>query len=58
MDGMVGYCPEWYYVLRAADRLHCTPWELLDQSIYWLDVGLNAIAAENRGADIRQQRGR
>jgi hypothetical protein len=55
MDGKVGYVPDWYYLLRAADRLHCTPWELLEQSIYWQDTALKAISAEIAGEQIRAQ---
>jgi len=56
MDGKMGYVPDWYYLIRAADRLHCTPWELLEQSIYWQDIAVKAISAENRGVDIKAQR--
>jgi hypothetical protein len=55
MDGKVGYVPDWYYLVRAADRLHCTPWELLEQSIYWQDIALKAISAEVAGEQIRAQ---
>lgn len=56
MDGLMGHCPDWYYLLRAADRLHCPPWQLLEQSVYWQDIAIKAISAENRGADIKRQR--
>ena len=55
-DGLMGYVPDWFLVLRACDRLHCKPWELLEQSIYWQDIALKAITAENEAAKIRQQR--
>lgn len=56
-DGLMGYCPDWYLAVRASDRLHCKPWELIEQSIYWQDVGLKAISGEIEGAKIKAQRG-
>lgn len=46
MGGKVGYLPDWYAPILAADRLHCPPWELLEQSIYWQDIAMKARAAE------------
>lgn len=56
LPGM-GYCPDFYILLRACDRLHCKPWELLEQSIYWQDVALKAISGEREGQKIKAQRG-
>ena len=55
--GIMGYVPDWYYLILAADRLHCTPWELLEQSIYWRDTALKAISAEVEAKNIKKQRG-
>ena len=52
----MGEVPEWYYLLRACDRLHCQPWELVQQSIYWQDIALKALSAEVEGEKIREQR--
>lgn len=52
----MGYVPDWYYLIRAADRLHCTPWQLLEQSIYWRDIALKAISAEIEAEKIKAQR--
>jgi hypothetical protein len=52
----MGYVPDWYYLVRACDRLHCKPWELLEQSIYWQDIALKAISAEVEAENIKAQR--
>jgi hypothetical protein len=41
--------------MRAADRLHCTPWELLKQGRFWQEAALAAISAENGAAVERQK---
>ncbi len=58
MDGRMGYCPDYYKLQCIADRFHCTPWELLEQSIYWTIVGAKIITAENAGAKIKEQHNR
>jgi hypothetical protein len=55
MDGKMGYCTDWYRLLCLADRLHCAPWELLEQSIYWRTIAAKAITAENQAMKIKEQ---
>jgi hypothetical protein len=49
-------CPDWYALMRAADKLNCTPWELLEVSIYWKQKALKAITAENQAKKILEER--
>jgi hypothetical protein len=39
-------CPDWYALLAAATYLHCQPWDLLEQSIWWRDRAIIAMNAE------------
>jgi hypothetical protein len=55
MDGKMGYVPDWYYLLRASDRLHAPAWDVLEHSIWYQDIALKAIAAENAGENIKAQ---
>lgn len=58
MDGRMGECPDWYPLFVAADRCHCPPWELLQQSVWWHDKALIAVEAENGAQRIKQEHGR
>lgn len=40
------WMPDWYPVFAAAETLHCPPWELLEQSVYWRDKALIKRKAE------------
>jgi len=41
--------------VRAADRFHCPPWELLDKGRPWVEMALAAVSAENGAANERQR---
>lgn len=43
----MGSVPEWYPYFRAAQYLGCTPWELMEQPLCYLDWALIALQAEN-----------
>ena len=43
----MGSVPDWYPVLRAAKYLGVAPWALLEQPGDWLQVALDAEAAEH-----------
>lgn len=42
----MGEAPTWYRVLKAAQYLRVTPWELGAQPLYWLYMAEDAQAAE------------
>lgn len=44
--GAVGQPPEWYLVLKAADRLRCHPEEVERGSLAWFHRALVAAEAE------------
>lgn len=52
----MGYVPDWYYLVRAADRLHAPVWDVIEHSIWYQDIALKAISAEIEGEKIRHQR--
>ena len=44
---MVGACPDWYPLIRAARYLGVAPWELAKQPITWREWASIAQSAEN-----------
>lgn len=48
--------PGWYVQLRAADRLHCAPWELDEAPLEWVLRAEEAIRAENEAAEAAMKR--
>jgi len=42
-------------IVRAADRFHCPPWEILARGKVWVELALAAISAEN-GAAVEKKR--
>jgi hypothetical protein len=48
-------CPEWYPLFVAADRCHCPPWALLEQSIWWRDKALIAAQAEYEAQEFKSK---
>lgn len=53
MDGRMGACPDWYYLLQTAKYLGVAPWELIEQSVVWQDIALIAMMAESEAAEIK-----
>jgi hypothetical protein len=43
---MVGQCPEWYKLIRAARYLGVPPWELAGQPVWWMELAIIAEEAE------------
>jgi hypothetical protein len=56
MGGKMGACPDWYYLMKAAKYLGVAPWELLGQSVWWIDKALIAISAEIEAQEIIRSR--
>lgn len=59
----MGACPGWYLLLRAADRLHSPPWELLDPDdtaprTLWVELANGATGAENHARSMAALRRR
>lgn len=59
-NGQMGAIPDTYLVMRAADRLNCTVWDLLerDDYVYWLNWALTVDAAESdarKGATVERR---
>lgn len=52
----MGSAPEWYRLMRAADRLHCKPFELLHEHPIWITWAMWAIEAENEASKPFQSR--
>jgi len=48
----MGDRPAWHAVLIAAERLRCSPWELLerDDGVEWMRIALGAADAEAHAA--------
>lgn len=42
-------------IVRAADRFHCPPWEILERGRVWVEMALAATSAEN-GASVEKQK--
>lgn len=53
--GVGGECPWWYLVLRAAERLHMAPAEVLAGEGFWLMAALKAMEAEGAARQYRDQ---
>ena len=54
-NGRSGVCPDWYRLIRAAKFMGIAPWELMEQSAFWMDAALTAESAEI-GAQNQQER--
>jgi hypothetical protein len=54
----MGYCPDFYPLIKAARYLHVPPWELAQQSAAWEQWALVTEAAElgARAAVLDQQK--
>jgi len=52
----MAWCPDWYAVMQAAKYLGVAPWELMEQSIWWQDKALIAMAAEHQARKILERR--
>jgi hypothetical protein len=50
--------PSWYLNLLAADRLHCSVFELMRQPITWRERALVATSAENEAQDVLARQAR
>ena len=48
--------PDWYLTVQAAKWLGVTPWELMEQPLYWTHWGLAGRSAENRAEKILTDR--
>ena len=44
--------PEWYPLIVAARYYGVPPWELMQQSIWWIDKAFIAMTAEGQAAKI------
>lgn len=50
------WCPWWYPIIKAAQYLGTTPWDLLEnRSIFWRDVAIKAMSAETGAKKILDQ---
>lgn len=52
----MGRMPDYYPLFIAADRCHCSPWELLTQATYWRDKALIVNTAENQAQEFWSKR--
>lgn len=58
----MGYIPDWYLIMRSADRLHCKPWELDGTDVSggvpyrYFAQGITATHAENESKRQLQER--
>jgi hypothetical protein len=56
MEGKMGECPEDYALVQAAKYYGVAPWELLKQSIWWIDRALNLyMPAEHEAQESIEQ---
>lgn len=55
-DGKAGYAPEEYLLFRAARYCGVAPWELEQQSVYWLNHALKYESIENEAQRMRHER--
>jgi hypothetical protein len=44
-------CPDYYALFKAAQVCNCTPWELLEQGIWWREKALIVQSAENEASE-------
>jgi hypothetical protein len=42
--------------LVAAKECNCTPWELLEQSVFWQDVAIKKVSAEASARETLKNR--
>jgi hypothetical protein len=54
-DGRIGEVPHWYRIINAARYLKVAPWELAQQSAFWLHAAESAQAAEAAAQNRRQR---
>jgi hypothetical protein len=52
----MGYIPETYRLFRAAKYIGVSPWELSEQSVFWMNHALEYENIENRASAKRQER--
>jgi hypothetical protein len=55
-DGKAGYVPATYALFRAAKYCGVPPWEMEQQSVYWINHALKYEAIENEATAKRQER--
>lgn len=51
----MGEVPEWYRVIKAAKYLGVSPWDLADQSIYWVSAAEAAQEVDALAEKIAQE---
>lgn len=53
----MGECPAWYPLVRAADRLGCPPWELLerDDGWQWAEIANGVSDAEAHAREMHRR---
>jgi len=56
MKGKMGACPDDYALVQAAKYLGVAPWELMEQSIWWMDRALMFMTAEYEAQEILANR--
>ena len=49
---------DWYLIIRAAKNVNSTPWELLEQSIFWYHKSLEAELIDAEVASARADQAR
>jgi hypothetical protein len=52
MNGRMGACPDDYAVVQAAKYLGVAPWELMEQSVWWMKRALMFMTAEVEAQEI------
>jgi hypothetical protein len=52
----MGYIPETYRLFRAAKYIGVSPWELSEQSVFWMNHALEYENIENKAERKRQER--
>lgn len=55
-EGKSGYVPQMYMLFRAAKYVGVPPWELSEQSIYWMNHALQYEQIENEAERKRHER--
>ena len=50
---MTGAIPYWYRLVKASKYLGVAPWDLAQQSAYWLEAAEQAREADNHAEAIR-----
>jgi hypothetical protein len=49
-------CPDWYVVIAVAKYLGVAPWQLMEESVWWQDKAMVAMAAEAQAQKILNER--